>query len=131
MYKNKLLIMGFLLFIVNTSYGQEKVYKCIINGEVSYSNNEKDNKCKKVEMMEINKFNPSKSSAISSKELIVKNNTQVKGEVYPEPIALDFVPEKPEPIDEKEEKKKFYQQKINQIEKSYLNMIDNVLKIRK
>lgn len=127
----QLLMIVFILSITNISHAQQKVYKCVLNGEVIYSNNEKDSKCKAIEMMELNKFSPSQKQSISNKDLPIKNQKQVKEETYPEPIPLGFVPEKPAPIDEKDEKKKFYQQKINGIEKSYLNLLGSLLKLRR
>jgi len=131
MKRNQLLMIIMAISITSLSYAQQKIYKCVSNGQIVYSNDEKDSKCKKMEMMELNKFNPSKSPTNSNKELNIKNNVANKENIYPEPIPLDYVPEKPAPIDEKAEQKQYYEQKINKIEQNYLKFLGTLLKIKK
>lgn len=130
-HKFKLLMIIIALSITSVSYAQQKVYKCNSNGQTIYSNDEKDSKCKQIEMMGLNQFNPTKTQANSNKDLIIKSTKTNKQEIYPEPIPLDYVPEKPAPIDEKSEQKQYYEQKINQIEQNYLKIIGTLLKIKK
>jgi len=126
MKKQKLLSITILCLITSFSYAQQKVYKCNVNGETVYSNDEKDKKCKQVEMMGLNEFNPTQKN-----QVIKDNNTFVTTkaqELYPAPIPLDYVPEKPAPIDEEAEKQKAYKEKVKQIEQGYLNIVGKVLK---
>lgn len=131
MKRKNLFILICLYSLINISYAQQKVYKCVSNGQIIYSNDEKDSKCKQVEMMGLNSFNPNKTQSNYNQELIVKSPVKNKQEIYPEPIPLDYVPEKPAPIDEKSQQKQFYEQKINQMEKGYLNLLGTLLKIKK
>lgn len=127
---NQLLMLILVILITSKSNAQQNVYKCVQNGQITYSNDEKDNKCKQVEIKELNTFNPSNKKTISDKDSLIKNNSS-KQEIYPEPIPLNYVPEKPAPIDEKQENKKLYEQKIKQIEQSYLNFLGKALRLKK
>ena len=127
MKKQKLLSITILCLMTSFSYAQQKVYKCNVNGEIVYSNDEKDKKCKQVEMMGLNEFNPTQKNQTTKENNNTFLTTKAQ-ELYPAPIPLDYVPEKPAPIDEEAERKKAYKEKVKQIEQGYLNIVGKVLR---